>query len=946
MPCLSRTAGLVLATLLIASSCLAQSTVTDGESITTHASSLPADNATAASITSSAENAWPTLAGNPGRTSWTAEEVRGRLQAVWYRPIEPYINYKVQVVAAGGLLYISTSGGLYALRADNGAIAWVYPTEMPLGHSPTVADGVVYVGGYDGRIYALEAQPDVGSLPVVEGVRVNDRLLWTYAADAGFETNPLVVGGRVYAGSRGGCLYALDAATGARIWKYVAGSPITYSAAYADGVVFFASADGRAHALRTTGELLWKTDRLPGAGFHSYWPVIYKDYVIFAGSTSYGFASGLSVGALNNKLDRDAVYGVSTGTVSIGPKGNEPGDWVDGTVTFDAQRVTEYYENMPWRRTYFVLDRQTGQELTFDSDGDGRPEYAPILWTGTHSGNRYPPIVAGDGVLYQQQNYFSGQDIPGGQVSGWEFGTQYISQVSRDWQAVDEPQAYSAGGDLIYWANCCDREAGAFDVTTPLGNADREWKYYDYDLGDRLPGYWLAYSGPYRSGDWGLSGTYGGQNGVYGTHGTQNPPIPYGGLVYKIAGNAVIAFGPAGSRIALPVARAVDAEAAPVLTSRAALRERLAQEIRKMISAGHLRPGYHNSGLPDRVLGHDSNSYLAHYFHNPADTFITLSRALALPDQDLSIELKEQIRAYLQREYADYGQYVHTGWQTGAAREAYAVPPEVQERMSAFRPQTDIYGSSWDDRYRVYGLWKYAEQFGGAKETFAGIRGKMPIVNPGLDSVQSTSDEALAFRSLLPLQVNRASMPEMVDLEPVAPVPAQAPGTYAYHPYILNAYIAGYLGYLGLEQLAGEPESTAMRAELDRLLALRAASFSANSAYAATTTYHNVLNVADNFMYMVPELADYLHDHTYFRVKQAVDEYSRVAPCWFVAGYDATYLEGATQHLFDPVALFQAKAQILREPYSELVKYLDVPAFAVGDLYYIQNLVALLQAPD
>src|SRR4051812_43451895 len=45
------------------------------------------------------QNEWPMLAANPQRTSWTPEEVRGNLSVVWYRPIEPYIPYKVQPIA-------------------------------------------------------------------------------------------------------------------------------------------------------------------------------------------------------------------------------------------------------------------------------------------------------------------------------------------------------------------------------------------------------------------------------------------------------------------------------------------------------------------------------------------------------------------------------------------------------------------------------------------------------------------------------------------------------------------------------------------------------------------------------------------------------------------------------------------------------------------------------
>src|SRR3974390_1299955 len=75
---------------------------------------------------------WPMAGANPQRTSWTPEEVRGQLKPVWYRPIEPYIPQKAQVIAANGMLYISTARGLYALDATTGATRWVFPTELPL----------------------------------------------------------------------------------------------------------------------------------------------------------------------------------------------------------------------------------------------------------------------------------------------------------------------------------------------------------------------------------------------------------------------------------------------------------------------------------------------------------------------------------------------------------------------------------------------------------------------------------------------------------------------------------------------------------------------------------------------------------------------------------------------------------------------------------------------
>ncbi len=87
-----------------------------------------------------------------------------------------------------------------------------------------------------------------------------------------------------------------------------------------------------------------------------------------------------------------------------------------------------------------------------------------------------------------------------------------------------------------------------------------------------------------------------------------------------------------------------------------------------------------------------------------------------------------------------------------------------------------------------------------------------------------------------------------------------------------------------------------------------------------------------------------MHDTIYDEVREALNEYNVVAPYWFVSAYDVTTGEGASQHFFDYWALFQAKALILQESGAELVKYLDVPAVQVGDLYYIQNLVAVLDA--
>ncbi len=54
--------------------------------------------------------------------------------------------------------------------------------------------------------------------------------------------------------------------------------------------------------------------------------------------------------------------------------------------------------------------------------------------------------------------------------------------------------------------------------------------------------------------------------------------------------------------------------------------------------------------------------------------------------------------------------------------------------------------------------------------------------------------------------------------------------------------------------------------------------------------------------------------------------------------------ESPIQSLQDYGSVFQARAWILRERREKLDRFLDVPAFAVGDLSYLQQLVSLLEA--
>jgi hypothetical protein len=97
---------------------------------------------------------------------------------------------------------------------------------------------------------------------------------------------------------------------------------------------------------------------------------------------------------------------------------------------------------------------------------------------------------------------------------------------------------------------------------------------------------------------------------------------------------------------------------------------------------------------------------------------------------------------------------------------------------------------------------------------------------------------------------------------------------------------------------------------------------------------------------MTPELGSAIRNDSsaLVRARLLFAENSSNAPYWFVNKFEATHGEGVFQHLYDVSSMFSAKSMILKEPREELIKFLDVPAFARGDLFYIQNLVAAIEA--
>jgi outer membrane protein assembly factor BamB len=148
---------------------------------------------------------------------------------------------------ADGRLYVSErSGDLVAVDVATREIAWRVPTGSSSTGTAVVADGIVFLGTYDGF---------EGSLSAFDGV--TGRLLWSVAEPL---WAPAVSDGVAYSGGED-VATAHSATTGRELWRFELDG-VVRAPAVADGIVYVpAESEHRVYALEAaSGRVLWSYD--------------------------------------------------------------------------------------------------------------------------------------------------------------------------------------------------------------------------------------------------------------------------------------------------------------------------------------------------------------------------------------------------------------------------------------------------------------------------------------------------------------------------------------------------------------------------------------------------------------------------------------------------------------------------------------------------------------
>jgi outer membrane protein assembly factor BamB len=178
---------------------------------------------------------------------------------------------------ADGIVYVATSvvdHQIYALRADNGQLLWHYQTRgvnEEVG-SVVVANGIVYIGSYDGNVQRLSAL-----------TTKNGELLWSHQFNEKNGPGLLVNNGVIFVFAGNG-LFALRAESGTLLWTYRVENALSLETPFVAGNVLYTLGDnGYVYAFHPEdGKLQWRSKIAGYASSNS--PLLLLNGMIFVAS--------------------------------------------------------------------------------------------------------------------------------------------------------------------------------------------------------------------------------------------------------------------------------------------------------------------------------------------------------------------------------------------------------------------------------------------------------------------------------------------------------------------------------------------------------------------------------------------------------------------------------------------------------------------------------------
>ncbi|MGB5133225.1 MAG: PQQ-binding-like beta-propeller repeat protein [Steroidobacteraceae bacterium] len=351
-------------------------------------------------------------------------------------------------------------------------VKWAFQTGGPIVTSPTIADGVVYIGSLTGHIHAIDQQ--------------TGQEKWKFKSRMPITSSPAIADGTLYFVSSTGSLAALDIATGQPKWVFAAeyerkfeakglhGYPpnaqtmpdawdvYTSSPAVADGKVFFGSGDGNVYAVDAkTGILQWKfatgdvVHASPavsgGTVYIGSWDGVFYAIDAESGAQKWAFKAGVDP-VMHNQVGFQSSAAVMDGTVYVGCRdahvyafdaatGRKKWDyptsksWVNGTP---AVRDGIVYVGTSDTARFMALDAKTGRlRWVFDAKAyifSSAALAGDFAYFGSHNGRIFAVDTKSGALAWQFQTDAAKKDAMNVLNDDGSFNQEAFAPVFGDFE--------------------------------------------------------------------------------------------------------------------------------------------------------------------------------------------------------------------------------------------------------------------------------------------------------------------------------------------------------------------------------------------------------------------------------------------------------------------------------------------------------------------------------
>lgn len=217
--------------------------------------------------------------GGPEHTGSAPGAVTPPLKAAWRYPASGGAVVSPPVVA-GGTVVVETSDSIVGIDAATGGASWTRPRApgpvAPVAFDPDAQGGLIVSSQGQASDAELVATPLSSLSTPASGASSKTPAKspgWTFALDRPTRGGPTIADGKVFVGTDGGSVDAVDESTGAQVWHAAAGGSIVGPPTVSGGRVFVVAQGGKGFLDRliayyeSTGKVAWSyTQTVGGVG--------------------------------------------------------------------------------------------------------------------------------------------------------------------------------------------------------------------------------------------------------------------------------------------------------------------------------------------------------------------------------------------------------------------------------------------------------------------------------------------------------------------------------------------------------------------------------------------------------------------------------------------------------------------------------------------------------